>query len=329
MSERLSLYPPIEPFSTGSLKVSDLHQIYYEVSGNPNGVPAVVCHGGPGGGSTPSMRRYFDPTKYKIIVFDQRGCGKSTPHAELRENTTWDLVGDIEKLREHLNIDRWLVFGGSWGSTLSLAYAEAHPERVLALVLRGIFTIRREEIDWFYQEGASWIFPDAWEDYVKPIPEAERGDFVSAYYKRLTGDDKAAQLAAAKAWSVWEGTTVSLLPSPERVESFGGDAFAIAFARIECHYFINRGFFERDDQLIANVGKIRDIPAVIVQGRYDVCTPMKTAWELHKAWPEAEFVVVQDAGHAASEPGIIHHLVEATNKFAASFQSPATSAAAR
>lgn len=318
MSERLSLYPPIEPFSTGSLKVSDLHQIYYEVSGNPNGVPAVVCHGGPGGGSTPSMRRYFDPTKYKIIVFDQRGCGKSTPHAELRENTTWDLVGDIEKLREHLNIDRWLVFGGSWGSTLSLAYAEAHPERVLALVLRGIFTIRREEIDWFYQEGASWIFPDAWEDYVKPIPEAERGDFVSAYYKRLTGDDKAAQLAAAKAWSVWEGTTVSLLPSPERVESFGGDAFAIAFARIECHYFINRGFFERDDQLIANVGKIRDIPAVIVQGRYDVCTPMKTAWELHKAWPEAEFVVVQDAGHAASEPGIIHHLVEATNKFAAS-----------
>jgi len=329
MSERLSLYPPIEPFSTGSLKVSDLHQIYYEVSGNPNGVPAVVCHGGPGGGSTPSMRRYFDPTKYKIIVFDQRGCGKSTPHAELRENTTWDLVGDIEKLREHLNIDRWLVFGGSWGSTLSLAYAEAHPERVLALVLRGIFTIRREEIDWFYQEGASWIFPDAWEDYVKPIPEAERGDFVSAYYKRLTGDDKAAQLAAAKAWSVWEGTTVSLLPSPERVESFGGDAFAIAFARIECHYFNNRGFFERDDQLIANVGKIRDIPAVIVQGRYDVCTPMKTAWELHKAWPEAEFVVVQDAGHAASEPGIIHHLVEATNKFAASLQSPATSAAAR
>ena len=318
MSERLSLYPPIEPFSTGSLKVSDLHQIYYEVSGNPNGVPAVVCHGGPGGGSTPSMRRYFDPTKYKIIVFDQRGCGKSTPHAELRENTTWDLVGDIEKLREHLNIDRWLVFGGSWGSTLSLAYAEAHPERVLALVLRGIFTIRREEIAWFYQEGASWLFPDAWEDYVKPIPQAERGDFVSAYYKRLTGDDKTAQLAAAKAWSVWEGTTVSLLPSPERVESFGGDAFAIAFARIECHYFINRGFFERDDQLIADVGKIRDIPAVIVQGRYDVCTPMKTAWELHKAWPEAEFVVVQDAGHAASEPGIIHHLVEATNKFAAS-----------
>ena len=318
MSERLSLYPPIEPFSTGSLKVSDLHQIYYEVSGNPNGVPAVVCHGGPGGGSTPSMRRYFDPTKYKIIVFDQRGCGKSTPHAELRENTTWDLVGDIEKLREHLNIDRWLVFGGSWGSTLSLAYAEAHPERVLALILRGIFTIRREEIAWFYQEGASWLFPDAWEDYVKPIPQAERGDFVSAYYKRLTGDDKTAQLAAAKAWSVWEGTTVSLLPSPERVESFGGDAFAIAFARIECHYFINRGFFERDDQLIADVGKIRDIPAVIVQGRYDVCTPMKTAWELHKAWPEAEFVVVQDAGHAASEPGIIHHLVEATNKFAAS-----------
>lgn len=316
MSERLGLYPPIEPHETGFLKVSDLHEIYYEISGNPHGVPAVVCHGGPGGGSTPSMRRYFDPDRYRIIVFDQRGCGRSTPHAELRENTTWDLVEDMERLRRHLGVERWLVFGGSWGSTLALTYAETHPERVTHLVLRGIFTLRRSEILWFYQEGASWIYPDAWENYIKPIPAAERSDMIGAYYKRLTGEDRAEQLAAAKAWSVWEGSTVSLYPSQERIDSFGSDAFAIAFARIECHYFINGGFFERDDQLIANVGAIRHIPAVIVQGRYDVCTPMKSAWDLYRAWPEAEFVVVQDAGHAASEPGIIDALVRATNKFA-------------
>lgn len=316
MSERLSLYPPIEPYETGFLQVSDLHRIYYEISGNPDGKPAIVCHGGPGGGSTPSMRRYFDPALYRIIVYDQRGCGRSTPLAELRENTTWALVEDMEKLRQHLGVDRWVVFGGSWGSTLALAYAQTHPDRVKALALRGIFTLRREEILWFYQEGASWIFPDAWEDYLKPIPEAERGDMISAYYKRLTGDDRVVQLAAAKAWSVWEGGTVSLFPSPERIESFGSDSFAIAFARIECHYFINGGFFDRDDQIISNVDIIRHIPAVIVQGRYDVCTPMRTAWDLHKAWPEAEFLLVPDAGHAASEPGIIHHLVEATGRFA-------------
>lgn len=316
MSERLSLYPSIEPFETGFLKVSELHRIYYEVSGNPDGKPAVVCHGGPGGGSTPSMRRYFDPAVYRIIVFDQRGCGRSTPLAELRENTTWALIGDMERLRRHLGVERWLVFGGSWGSTLALTYAETHPERVKGLVLRGVFTLRREELLWFYQEGASWLYPDAWEGYLKPIPEAERGDMIGAYYKRLTGADRDAQLAAAKAWSVWEGGTVSLFPSAERIESFGGDSFAIAFARIECHYFINAGFFERDDQVIAGVGAIRHIPAAIVQGRYDVCTPLKTAWELHKAWPEAEFAIVQDAGHAASEPGIIDRLVEATDKFA-------------
>nr|WP_260167591.1 prolyl aminopeptidase [Amphiplicatus metriothermophilus] len=311
------MYPPIEPFETGFLKVSDLHEIYYEVSGAPDGKPVVVCHGGPGGGSTPSMRRYFDPRIYRIVVFDQRGCGRSTPRAELRENTTWHLVEDMEKLRERLGIQRWQVFGGSWGSTLALSYAQTHPERVTELVLRGIFTLRRDELRWFYQEGANWLYPDAWEDFLRPIPEDERSDLIAAYYRRLTGDDEAARLAAAKAWSVWEGGTVSLFPSAERIASFGGDDFALAFARIECHYFINGGFFERDDQIIANIGSVRDTPAVIVQGRYDVVTPMKTAWELHKAWPEAEFVLVQDAGHAASEPGIIDALVRATNRFGA------------
>jgi proline iminopeptidase len=316
MSERLDLYPAIEPYETGRIKVSDIHDVYFEVSGNPKGKPAVVCHGGPGGGTTPSMRRYFNPEKYRIVLFDQRGCGKSTPNAELRENTTWDLVADMEKLRRRLDIERWQVFGGSWGSTLALAYAETHPERVTELVLRGIFTLRRAEIGWFYQEGASWMFADAWEKYLEPIPERERGDLVAAYYRRLTGDDPAARLAAAKAWSAWEGGTVSLVPSQERIDSFSADSFALAFARIECHYFMNGGFFENDDQLIANADRIRHIPAVIVQGRYDVCTPMKTAWDLHKAWPEAEFVIVSDAGHAASEPGIIDALVRATNAYA-------------
>lgn len=317
MVERLNLYPPIEPFETGFLRVSDLHEIYYEVSGAPDGKPVVVCHGGPGGGSTPSMRRYFDPKIYRIVVFDQRGCGRSTPRAELRENTTWHLVEDMEKLRERLGIERWQVFGGSWGSTLALSYAQTYPERVSELVLRGIFTLRRNELRWFYQEGANWLYPDAWEDFLQPIPEDEREDLIAAYYRRLTGDDESVKLAAAKAWSVWEGGTVSLFPSAERIASFGGDDFALAFARIECHYFINGGFFERDDHIIANIGAVRAIPAVIVQGRYDVVTPMKTAWELHKAWPEADFVVVQDAGHAASEPGIIDALVRATNRFGA------------
>lgn len=318
MNERRTLYPPIEAFDAGMLQVSELHQIYYEVSGNIDGKPAIVCHGGPGGGSTPSMRRYFDPAVYKIVVFDQRGCGKSQPHAELRENDTWSLISDMEALRSHLGIEKWQVFGGSWGSTLALAYAETHPERVSELVLRGIFTLRREEIEWFYQEGASWLFPDAWEDYLAPIPEAERSDMISAYYKRLTGDDDTAKRAAARAWSVWEGGTVSLMPSEERVQSFASDDFALAFARIECHYFTNSGFFERDDQIIANVDRIRHIPAVIVQGRYDVCTPVKTAWDLHRAWPEADFRLVLDAGHAASEPGIIDELVRATDRFAKS-----------
>ena len=315
MSDRLDLYPVIEPFAAGRLKVSDIHEIYYEVSGNPMGKPAVVCHGGPGGGTTPSMRRYFDPEKYRIVLFDQRGCGKSTPNAELAGNTTWDLVADMEKVRRQLDIGKWQVFGGSWGSTLALAYAETHPERVTELVLRGIFTLRRAELLWFYQEGASWMFADAWEKYLEPIPAAERGDLIGAYYRRLTGKDEAEKLKAAKAWSAWEGGTVSLMPSQERIDSFSADAFAIAFARIECHYFVNRGFFDSDDQLIANAHKVRNIPGVIVQGRYDVVTPMKTAWELRKAWPEAELALVGDAGHAASEPGIIDALVRATDRF--------------
>ena len=298
------------------LRVSDIHEIYYEVSGAVDGKPVIVCHGGPGGGSTPSMRRYFDPSIYKIVVFDQRGCGRSTPHASLEDNTTWDLVADMEKLRVLLSIDQWQVFGGSWGSTLALAYAQTHPDRVTELVLRGIFTLRRKELLWFYQEGASAIFPEAWEDYLAPIPEDERADMMAAYYKRLTGTDKRAQLEAAKAWSLWEGTTVSLLPSEERLQSFSSNAFAIAFARIEAHYFVNGGFFERDDQLLANMDRIRHIPGVIVQGRYDIVTPMMTAWALHKEWPKATFELIQDAGHAASEPGIVDALVRATNTFA-------------
>jgi proline iminopeptidase len=316
MTELSTLYPPLEPFDAGMLRVSDVHEIYYEVSGAPDGKPVVVCHGGPGGGSTPSMRRYFDPKRYRIILFDQRGCGKSKPHAELTGNTTWALVEDMEKLRRHLGASRWQVFGGSWGSTLALAYAETHPEMVTELVLRGIFTLRREELLWFYQEGASWLFPDLWQGYLAPIPEAERGDMIAAYYKRLTGDDPDVQLRAAKAWSLWEGGTVSLLPSEERMQSFSSDLFALAFARIECHYFTHGGFFERDDQLIANIDRVRNIPSVIVQGRYDVCTPVKTAWELHQAWPEADFRLIADAGHAASEPGIISELVKATDRFA-------------
>ena len=314
--QRRELYPPIEPHATGMLPVSALHTIYYEVSGNPHGKPVVVCHGGPGGGTTPSMRRYFDPERYRIILFDQRGCGRSTPRAELQDNTTQALIADMEQLRRLLGVERWQVFGGSWGSTLALAYAQTHPERVSELVLRGIFMLRRAELLWFYQEGASWLYPDAWEDFTAPIPDAERGDLMAAYHKRLTGDDEEAKRACARAWSVWEGGTVSLLPSPERVASFSTDHFAITFARIECHYFVNGGFFEHDDELLRGVDRIRTIPGVIVQGRYDVVTPMKSAWDLHRAWPEATFRLVEDAGHAASEPGVISALVEATDAFA-------------
>jgi len=310
------LYPPRQPYNEGELKVSDLHTIHFEESGNPEGKPIVLLHGGPGGGCPPFYRQYFDPEKWRLVMFDQRGCGQSKPHAELQENTTWDLVNDIEKLREYLNIHQWVVFGGSWGSTLSLAYSQTHPDRCKGLILRGIFMLRQKEIRWFYQEGASYIFPDAWEEYVKPIPINERDDLVTAYYQRLTSPDAQIRLEAARAWSIWEGSTSRLFPDLDLKQRFGIDAFAEAFARIECHYFINKGFIDPEDKLLLNIDRIRKIPAVIVQGRYDVVCPMMSAWELHRAWPEAEFIVVADAGHSMSEPGIRTCLMEATDKFA-------------
>ncbi len=310
------LYPDLAARRAGRLKVSRLHEIYWEESGNPDGKPVVFLHGGPGGGSDPKYRRFFDPTRYRVVQFDQRGCGQSTPHACLEENTTWDLVADIEAVRALLGIERWQVFGGSWGSTLALAYAEAHPERVTEMVLRGVFLLRRQEIEWFYQRGASAIFPDAWERYLEPIPEAERGDMLAAYHKRLTGDDLAARRRAAVAWSVWEGSTSKLLVDPDMVRRVSQEGFADAFARIECHYFVNRGFLRSDAQLLEDVGRIRHVPAVIVQGRYDVVCPAESAWALHRAWPEAELVIVPDAGHSALEPGITRALVDATDRFA-------------
>ncbi|HEY0543889.1 MAG TPA: prolyl aminopeptidase [Pyrinomonadaceae bacterium] len=310
-----TLYEPIEPFDTGMLPVSPVHTIYYEQCGNPEGKPVVFLHGGPGGGIVPEYRRFFDPSAYRVILFDQRGSGNSTPHASLEENTTWHLVSDIEKLREHLGIESWQVFGGSWGSTLSLAYAQTHPARVRELVLRGIFLCRKKEIQWFYQAGASAIFPDVWEEYVKVIPEEERGDFLNAYHRRLTSEDEAVRLEAARAWSIWEGSTSKLFPDADVVDHFGDAKFALAFARIECHYFMHHAFFDTDNYLIENVDKIRHIPAVIVQGRYDVVCPMMSAWELHRAWPEADLKITPDAGHSVTEPGNISALVEATDRF--------------
>ena len=315
MGARRSFYPEIEPNRSGYLEVSELHRIYWEESGNPEGKPVVFVHGGPGGGTDPKQRRFFDPHAYRIVLFDQRGCGKSTPHAELTDNTTWHLVSDMEMLREHLDIRRWQVFGGSWGSTLGLAYAQKHPDRVSELVLRGIFMLRQAELHWFYQDGASAIFPDAWEHYLAPIPVEERDDLIGAYHRRLTGDDPAVRLEAARAWSIWEASTSFLQPSDDYVKHAGEDDFATAFARIECHYFVNRGFFERPDQLLEDVARLAGIPAVIVQGRYDVVCPMMSAWELAKAWPSAKLQIVADAGHSAYEEGIVHHLVEATDRF--------------
>ena len=315
MTELRTLYPLIEPHRTGRLRVSELHELYFEESGNPQGKPVVFVHGGPGGGTDAKMRRFFDPSAYRIVLFDQRGCGKSTPHAELRENTTWDLVADMEKLREHLELPRWQVFGGSWGSTLALAYAQCHPTRVTELVLRGIFLVRQSEIDWFYQRGASALFPDAWEEYLAPIPEEERSDLLHAYHRRLTSDDAQVRQRAARAWSVWEGKTSNLRPDPVLIARTSGDEFSLAFARIECHYFVNGCFFERDGALLEGVAKLRQIPAVIVQGRYDVVCPIESAWALHRAWPEADLRIVGDAGHSAFEPGITSALVEATDRF--------------
>jgi proline iminopeptidase len=306
-------YPEIEPNYTGYLRVSELHEVYYEEVGNPAGRPVVFVHGGPGGGIDPSMRRFFNPKVWRVILFDQRGCGKSRPFSELRDNTTWDLVSDMEKLRQHLSITTWTVFGGSWGSTLALTYAISHPQTVKELILRGIFLLRKKEIDWFYQEGASFLFPDAWEKYLSPIPLNERNDLVSAFYKRLTSKDKLIRTTAAKAWSIWEGSTSKLFFDPAFVERFAGDEFADAFARIECHYFINKGFFKEDGWILKNIDKIRHIPGTIVQGRYDVVCPAVSAYELHKAWPESKLVIIPDAGHSASEPGIRSALIEALN----------------
>jgi proline iminopeptidase len=308
-------YPPLEPNRTGFLPVSEIHTLYYEECGNPSGKPVLFLHGGPGGGTEPKHRRFFDPDAWRIVLFDQRGCGKSTPHASLEENTTGHLVEDIERLRRHLGIERWTLFGGSWGSTLALAYAETHPGRVTELVLRGIFLLRKWEIAWFYQEGANRLFPEAWEDYLAPIPPEERGDLLSAYYRRLTGPDPALRQRAARAWSMWEGRTSTLLPNPELIARTAGADFSLAFARIECHYFVHGAFFERENQLLEDLVRIRHLPSVIIQGRYDVVCPMQSAFELHRAWPGSRLVIVPDAGHSANEPGITSALVEATDRF--------------
>ena len=317
MSELRTFYPEIEPYASGLLDVGDGHQIYWERIGTPGAKPAVYLHGGPGGGMSPNQRRVFDPARYDALLFDQRGCGKSRPFASLEHNTTWDLVADIEKLREMVGVEQWLVFGGSWGSTLALAYAQTHPQRVTELVLRGIFTLRRDELLWYYQHGASLLFPDKWERFVAPIPEAERGDLMAAYRKRLVDPDREVRLAAAREWSRWEGETITLLPDPSVSTNFYDPEFALAFARIENHYFVHQGWMD-EGQLIRDAGKLRDIPSVIVQGRYDIACPVVTAWDLHKAWPEAEFILVEGEGHALSQPGILHHLIIAADRFAGS-----------
>jgi len=311
-----TLFPPIDPYDTGTLQVGDRHVLYYEQCGNPDGKPVVLLHGGPGGGCSDKMRRFHDPAKYRIVLFDQRGSGRSTPHADLVDNTTWHLVDDIERLRVSLGIDRWQVFGGSWGSTLALAYAQRHPVRVTELVLRGIFMLRRWELEWFYQEGASNLFPEAWEHYVSAIPEVERADLIGAFHRRLTSDDEATRLAAARAWSVWEGATSFLHVDEDFVSGHEDARFALAFARIENHYFVNGGFFEAEDQLLRDAHRIADIPGVIVHGRYDVVCPVRNAWELHKAWPKATLTITPASGHSAFEAENVDALVRATDAFA-------------
>lgn len=316
MSQPLrQLYPAIEPYASGHLDVGDGHRIYWERSGTPGAKPAVFLHGGPGSTLSPSHRRLFDPALYDVLLFEQRGAGRSEPHASLEANTTWDLVADIEKLREMACVEQWLVFGGSWGSTLALAYAETHPNRVSELVLRGIYALTKAELSWYYQFGVSEMFPDKWERFIAPIPEAERGNMMAAYRKRLVGDDPAEQIAAAKAWSLWEGETITLLPDPALTAQHDGDEFALAFARIENHYFVHAGWLE-EGQLIRDAVKLAGIPGVIIHGRYDMPCPLRTAWELHKAWPSAELHIIEGAGHAYSEPGILDQLIRATDRFA-------------
>lgn len=314
------MYPEIEPYDTGHLDVGDGQLIYWETSGNPDGKPVVFLHGGPGGGTTPSQRRVFDPDKYRIVLFDQRGCGKSTPHAsapeaDLETNTTWHLVADIEKLREHLGVDTWQVFGGSWGSSLALAYAQTHTDRVSELVLRGIFTLRQVELDWFYEGGASAVFPDLWQGFLEPVPVDQRRNLIRAYSTLLNDPDPDVHEPAAVAWSRWESSTITLLPNEATIARFTEPAYAVAFARIENHYFINGGWWE-EGQLIRDAPKLAGIPTVIVQGRYDMCTPPMTAWALAEAMPHAELKMIPDAGHAFDEPGILDALIEATDRFA-------------
>jgi proline iminopeptidase len=313
------LYPEILPYRAEHLAVDDRHSLYIEQVGHADGLPALFLHGGPGAGCEPYHRRFFDPERYRVVLFDQRGAGRSTPHAELSDNTTWDLVADIERIREHLGIERWLVFGGSWGSTLALAYAQAHPQRVSALVLRGIFLCRPHEIAWFYQQGASRLFPDYWEDFVGPIDPAERGDMLAAYHRLLTGEDELRRLAAARAWSVWEGRTATLLPDERVAAHFAQAHVALSMARIECHYFRHDAFL-RPNQLLEDAPRLAGIPGVIVHGRYDVICPLENAWELHRAWPGSELLIVPDAGHSAAEPATRSRLVEATDRFAAILQ---------
>lgn len=313
------LYPEIKPYATHRLPVVSPHQIYIEECGNPDGLPVVFVHGGPGAGCEAYHRRFFDPNVYRIVLFDQRGCGRSTPHAELIGNTTQALVADMETIRQHLKIERWVVFGGSWGSTLGLVYAQSHPDRVQGLILRGIFLCRPHEIEWFYQQGASRVFPDYWEDYLRPIPEAERGDMVRAYYKRLTGDDEVARMAAAKAWSVWEGRAATLRPSKSVIDHFANPSTALSLARIECHYFMNDSFLE-PDQIMRDAKRLANIPGIIVHGRYDIVCPVENAWSLHRAWPQAQLNIIPDAGHSASEPGITDALVKATMMMANNLQ---------
>ena len=312
----MDLYPEIEPYKHEMLKVSDIHEIYLEECGNPAGKPVVFVHGGPGGGARRDDRRFFDPNKYRIVLFDQRGCGRSTPHASLEDNTTWDLVADMEKIRAHLNIETWQVFGGSWGSTLALSYAIKHPAQVSELVLRGIFMLRRKELLWFYQEGCSRLFPDVWQEFLKPIPLVERADLISAYHRRLTSQNETVRLEAARAWSIWEGSTSKLVPDSNFIEHFSDARFAAAFARIECHYFVHGGFFPSENWIIENVEAIRHLPGTIVQGRYDVVCPPESAFELAQAWPEADLQIVCSAGHNAQEPGIRSALVAATDAYA-------------
>jgi proline iminopeptidase len=307
------LYPQIEPYSRFRIEVGDGHELYCELCGNPEGKTAVVLHGGPGAGCSPFMRRFFDPKRYRILLFDQRGAGKSTPSGGLQNNTTWDLVGDLERLRAHLGVERWLLFGGSWGSALALLYAQSHPERVSELLLRGVFTMSKAELDWFYGGGAARFYPDAWEDFIEPIPADERHDLIGAYHRRLTAEDESLQTRFARPWVRWETSTAALRPPRGNPPVNGG--YARAFARIESHFFQHRGWLERDDQIIAGMSRIAHVPGVIVQGRYDVICPPRTAAQLAARWPEAELVVIDDAGHALSEPGITSALIEATDRF--------------